>query len=677
MANKREGDFILNNYDKGTGLPFNSRIVSEFPDGTPITDADVSGDNKVILKNAARNGGGYSVRSFDAGQSKTLVVDNVEAIRNLSKSNVNMFRFGIYTNIRTEGYYEPNDGGGFEYLYNPLSADVDDGFLFIKPSLLATGRFIPNIKDGTINVKIAGAKNGLENSIEAFRKALNYGHNAYVLAEGEFSFTEGETISVTGLDGVTLDIKGTINSHIYRAFQFTDCNRFELINMVADGMQQASVIASFNDCLSVKVNNITCKNIGNATINQCRGIEFNGDCSGSSVHLSDFEDITSSAVAFGIAFNHANGLWSKYINIDKCNFTNIQPRGDSDGIKVLHSGEPTYLNITNCNFVDCFKRGIKLQGKYVNISNCSFSGIFSHSCIDAQQGYTHMSNISISTSECDNMIYFAGEDCSIKTATLINTNPSATNGTVRGINMSKLGGVLSDANGFGFLIQDVLIKGVNQPLYITNYQNSFLKIVNLSIDGFQSSYALNYTGNVQLNILELSKISVNDTPSPYYAFMLHTINANDCLVIDNYTGIFNTPATVLSDLNVNKLETTLTNARIKRLVQTGTRKTFYSISAPSATDVNILKYAKQGDEVVNLNGLSSVEKWVCTVSGDVINNTIGTWIPLNRLSQSTAVSDITAPTVTTIEEANTAIQELVTTINNMLTTDRASGQRQS
>lgn len=153
MANKREGDFILNNYDKDTGLPFNSRIVSQFPDGTTITDGDV--DNKVILKNASRNGGGYSIRSFDVGQSKTLVVDNVEAIRNLSKSNVNMFRLGVYTNIRTEGYYEPNDGGGFDYLYNPLNTTLDDGFLYIKPSLLTAGRFTPNIKDH-IPDKISG-----------------------------------------------------------------------------------------------------------------------------------------------------------------------------------------------------------------------------------------------------------------------------------------------------------------------------------------------------------------------------------------------------------------------------------------------------------------------------------------------------------------------------------------
>lgn len=47
------------------------------------------------------------------------------------------------------------------------------------------------------------------------------------------------------------------------------------------------------------------------------------------------------------------------------------------------------------------------------------------------------------------------------------------------------------------------------------------------------------------------------------------------------------------------------------------------------------------------------------------------------VNQSTAVSDITAPTVTTIEEANTAIQTLVAAFNAKLDADRNSGQQEA
>src|SRR5699024_5335026 len=67
-----------------------------------------------------------------------------------------------------------------------------------------------------------------------------------------------------------------------------------------------------------------------------------------------------------------------------------------------------------------------------------------------------------------------------------------------------------------------------------------------------------------------------------------------------------------------------------------------------------------------------------SIKNDISDLTVSKTLPkVKPVSQSTAVSDITAPAVTTIEEANTAIQELVTTINNMLATDRASGQRAS
>lgn len=46
----------------------------------------------------------------------------------------------------------------------------------------------------------------------------------------------------------------------------------------------------------------------------------------------------------------------------------------------------------------------------------------------------------------------------------------------------------------------------------------------------------------------------------------------------------------------------------------------------------------------------------------------------NALTPSTPVSNITAPTVTTIEEANTAIQALVSKINQLLQAERDSGQ---
>lgn len=58
-----DGTKILNNYDRFTGVPFNTTIVSTFIDGTSMSDGKV--DNSLYFKNKPEFGGGYSLRDFD------------------------------------------------------------------------------------------------------------------------------------------------------------------------------------------------------------------------------------------------------------------------------------------------------------------------------------------------------------------------------------------------------------------------------------------------------------------------------------------------------------------------------------------------------------------------------------------------------------------------------------
>ncbi|WP_316743374.1 hypothetical protein [Pedobacter antarcticus] len=61
MAN-RTNDIIYNNYDQYTGEMFTTTIVTEWYDGTPMSDLKV--DNAVYFKNKPELGGGYSKRNF-------------------------------------------------------------------------------------------------------------------------------------------------------------------------------------------------------------------------------------------------------------------------------------------------------------------------------------------------------------------------------------------------------------------------------------------------------------------------------------------------------------------------------------------------------------------------------------------------------------------------------------
>lgn len=189
-----DGKEVLSNIlGSSSGAQLTYKETSTYADGTPMSDAKVDGD--IYIK----HDGKYYSKSYRNEDRKVLTVNSIEDLRTLPQRDIVLLRLGYYKMVETQGYYEPGDGGGFEYIVK-YGAGADDGYLIIRTDNDSNMHFVPNIKDVTFP-KLSGCKgdgtfdDGPRLNL-FFEKSLELGNTVVINWVGGWYTTE--TIYIAG-----------------------------------------------------------------------------------------------------------------------------------------------------------------------------------------------------------------------------------------------------------------------------------------------------------------------------------------------------------------------------------------------------------------------------------------------------------------------------------------------
>lgn len=134
-----------------SGVNVNYIEVSDFVDGTVMTDDKL--DNVIYRK----KGSLYLRQALDLTKSRTLTVDTVNDIRNMSLQNIILLKLGYYNKVTTKGYYSDGDGGAASYSIME-NIGVDDGFMTINAVNTVLIVSLSLIQEDSISTKQAGVK---------------------------------------------------------------------------------------------------------------------------------------------------------------------------------------------------------------------------------------------------------------------------------------------------------------------------------------------------------------------------------------------------------------------------------------------------------------------------------------------------------------------------------------
>ncbi|MEG9327949.1 right-handed parallel beta-helix repeat-containing protein [Salinimicrobium catena] len=205
-------------------------------------------------------------------QANRLRVKNIKALRQLSLPDVKTRK-----EVTVLGFYEPGDGGGGVFTWNPISTEEDNGGTIISTVDLETGRW-KRIYNDTINVKWFGAKgDGITDDTIEIQNALDiYGnikfdYGIYIISKTLISIHSNRDIfsydsAVLSLsDGALCEIlilKNCENSTV-RGLKFhgnSTKNRLDIgkftVNDVDLGLSHSSALLKIKSCKNVKVENV-------------------------------------------------------------------------------------------------------------------------------------------------------------------------------------------------------------------------------------------------------------------------------------------------------------------------------------------------------------------------------------------------------------------------------------
>ncbi|MBS5798050.1 MAG: hypothetical protein KH100_15285 [Dysgonomonas mossii] len=145
------GDIWTNILSSETGENVNYIEVSQFADGTEMSDSKL--DNVIYRK----KGDLYLRQAFDLTKSRTLTVDTINDIRNMSLQNIILLKLGYYNKVTTKGYYSDSDGGAASYsLMENIGSD--DGFMTINAENTVLTISLSIIQEDSLSTKQAGVK---------------------------------------------------------------------------------------------------------------------------------------------------------------------------------------------------------------------------------------------------------------------------------------------------------------------------------------------------------------------------------------------------------------------------------------------------------------------------------------------------------------------------------------
>jgi|GEM_PF-4044437 len=314
-------------------------------------------------------------------QKRVLYVDSVDDLRDV------LINADTPTTAITKGYYSPNDGGGFEYNYDTLMSQADDGFFYIRSSGMIQGGWSPNIKD-EVNIKIAGAvADGSTDNLNSFNTLDNHVENIY-MPKGIYAVSG--FLSLTNISNIRAE-KGV--KIIYTGSEVEYFIKLPVKSIVIDGN---GLVVDGNDKASKGLYMVSDQNIDvtvdHITIQNCAqtenkglssGIILQGDYNTIDIRNTEIHNITSSVTSGGasrgIYISDRDTDQISQVRISNCLIDTVTVSGsasnDADGIYVQMAD--TYNNdtlIEGCSFSNCGKGSIKTQCRQVTITNNFFNG---------------------------------------------------------------------------------------------------------------------------------------------------------------------------------------------------------------------------------------------------------------------------------------------------------------
>lgn len=579
------------------------------------------------------------------------------------------------------GYYEAGDKKPLNYKWTSEQG-IDDGGAVINTD---SGSWEAVLENRIITNKDFGAKcNGIDNDHPYTQKMADFINNINnkCLIESNTYLTDYVHFSNKSNIEVTI---GKIVFKSYECIRFTNCKNSVLKNGLIDGKSDTSVVGvRIIDSQYFNIENLEVINIGNSSLNEVRGVAFQGDCSYSNIYNLKINNIVSSSVASGLSIIQTTDdnilKSSKYITIDNLHVKNVYPPNDADGFKILQLLEDNYLYLSNSTFENCSKRAIKLQGRYNYIKNVNINGECMFAGVDAQSGYTDIDNLNVNvTTLCESLVSFNFLQCTLRNSTL-NGNESLTQTNIqRGVKLYK-GNSLVTEIGRDILIENVHISNVGIPVHLYNFDKNDMNISITRVSASNFNYPYMTVVDVKGKSLTVNKISRVSSIGNFYGLLkFENISTFDILDLDTDKDLLLTPNLLTTTTYAKKINYGFIHVNIPKAIQTGTTLVLWSAYSPLGT-VNsnlssIIRYAVKGWEIINTNFDSDIEKYVCTGNADGTTDNLGTWRVVYKMTKSNNVTDVTASNATDLDTALTLVNELKAKLNAKLQADRNSGQQ--
>ena len=182
-------EVLSNILDKETGKLIEFKEVSEYYDGTPMSDGKLDAERYLYIK----NNGKYYLRVLD-NPDKFLEKDTMLDMRNISNTEILLLKMGYYKGVTLNGYYTKGDTPiPINYKWIDSDTSTDDGGGVIETSASTIGR-LNHVFRTQANIVYYGAdRTGIVDSTIPIQNCINA--NSYITSS-DGTYTVSNTIII-------------------------------------------------------------------------------------------------------------------------------------------------------------------------------------------------------------------------------------------------------------------------------------------------------------------------------------------------------------------------------------------------------------------------------------------------------------------------------------------------
>ena len=625
---------IIKLIDINTGENVNYRETTTWYDGTSMNDSKVDG----VLY--TKKGSKYYRRVIDKDGELFLEKDTMAQMRDLTPIEILCLKAGVYKGVNLNGYYAKGDTPSpiIYYLSDTTAAD-DGGSVFEVGGIKLEHKFV-----GVCFPEYFGAKgDGVINDTLAIQRCLNYKATNVVFAKEKYLI---DNIYIDGKFGCK--IKGS---------QIILSDRTDIDLGIEIRSNAWLDITGFQ----IKGNN--------SNVSNCRGIYSNSGNQLININIYDNEiDLCS----LGISLNSDLGGDLRDCNVFRNKITNILGVNTGYGYGI-HVSNKSYAYNTNVNIYDNY------------IYNCERHAIY----MARGRGYKVYNN-----------------NINDHRKNILDSSPKAAIDISRVSNVECHDNKVVNCNGCAIMVTGDLLELLSRVENINIYNNhleskllSTLWIGYIAPEMYSELNGINVKGNTIIyngsetaqsvefrhgkNVMIEDNIIISNSRGLALESMSDTYSNNysDAIIIDN--NIFKT---ISEPIRIGLFGASTASLTITDSNSYGNSTTLFDV--PNAiTNPNISFFDKK-NRIAGLPFASNISLKESLIAN---SNYFG------LVKKSSAVADVSttppsqlgAQTVTTIQEAQTAINNLVSMVNAMqvnevelktklnekLTADRASGQQ--